>query len=73
MAKKSKKTAEKSPKTKKSAKSDEARSPGRPRDERTVDQLLAALEETTDADEKRRLRAKLRARGHTGGLRKEGE
>lgn len=62
----------KSKKSKKSAKKESSsKGPGRPRDERTVDQLLTALENTDDADEKRRLRAKLRARGHSGGLRKE--
>ena len=61
-----KKTAKKT-----APKSDETRGPGRPRDSRTVEELLAALNETEDPTEKRRLRAKLRSRGHTGGLRKE--
>jgi len=34
----------------------------------SVSDLLRALERSEDPDEKRRLRAKLRSRGHTGGL-----
>lgn len=71
-----KKTAKKGPKgksPKQAPAAAETKGPGRPKDTRTVDELKAALAESEDPDDKRRLRAKLRARGHTGGLRVEGE
>jgi len=36
----------------------------------TIDELLAALKSSNDAGEKRRIRAALRAAGHTGGLKR---
>ena len=45
---------------------------GRPAEDISVDELLKQLDNTEDQKDKRKIRAKLRARGHRGGLGRRG-